>query len=566
MRKVRKSLAILLAAAMVLTMAPAIVFGAGVGQVVRIAGGSRYDTSAQTALDAFPNGAETVIIARGDNEGGFADGLAASYLAKVKNAPILLTSPAGLSDKVKDAIVTLGANKAIVLGGTIAVSANVEAELKAQALDVERINGANRNDTAAKIASKGSNVDTALVVSGSAPADSLVAGPLAFTPKTPILLVNKDSVPAETTSVIAELGIKNIHVIGGTGVVSEAVYKKLGAKARYCGQSRIETSLDVAKKLFASPKNFSIVGYLNLADAVGAAVYGNPILYVNDGISHIESLLSSDSQTTIFGGTLAVSEKVENKLKGKDEGEAPIRFEKIKPVIKILEPDSIGTVYMEATYINNSPYPITGYDLKVLLKDKNEITYLSTYDTVMPGETSPKFDSFGPQTQNTTDYEILGLSVYARKDNGKTLAIDYDFKLNEATWFEYEQQVNDEDEAPIRFEKIKPVIKILEPDSIGTVYMEATYINNSPYPITGYDLKVLLKDKNEITYLSTYDTVMPGETSPKFDSFGPQTQNTTDYEILGLSVYARKDNGKTLAIDYDFKLNEATWFEYEEQL
>lgn len=123
---------------------------------------------------------------------------------------------------------------------------------------------------------------------------------------------------------------------------------------------------------------------------------------------------------------------------------------------------------------------------------------------------------------------------------------------------------DNKEQVPISFEDIKPEIEILEPDSIGTVYMEATYTNNSPYPITGYDLTILLKDKNETTYLSTYETVMPGETSPKFESFGPQTQDPNDYEIIGLSVNARKDDGKALAIEYDFKLDEATWYEYEE--
>jgi hypothetical protein len=120
------------------------------------------------------------------------------------------------------------------------------------------------------------------------------------------------------------------------------------------------------------------------------------------------------------------------------------------------------------------------------------------------------------------------------------------------------------DQVPIRFEDIKPEIKILKPDSIGTVYMEATFTNNSQFPITGYDLKVLLKDKNERAYLTIYETVMPGETSPKFEGFGPQTQDPNDYEIIGLTVEAKKDDGKKLSIEYDFKLDEATWHEYKD--
>lgn len=120
------------------------------------------------------------------------------------------------------------------------------------------------------------------------------------------------------------------------------------------------------------------------------------------------------------------------------------------------------------------------------------------------------------------------------------------------------------DDAPIHPDEIPHKISILKPDSIGAVYMEATFTNNSKYPITGYDMTVLLKDKNETAYLTTYDTVMPGETSPKFEGFGPETRDPDDYEITKLQVYARKEDKKTLSIEYDFKLNEATWFEYEE--
>ncbi|NLJ98257.1 MAG: hypothetical protein GX320_03190, partial [Tissierellia bacterium] len=72
-------------------------------------------------------------------------------------------------------------------------------------------------------------------------------------------------------------------------------------------------------------------------------------------------------------------------------------------------------------------------------------------------------------------------------------------------------------------------------------------------------------DQNDTTYLSTYDTVMPGETSPKFESFGPETQDPDDYEILTLEITARTEDGNDLYIEYDFKLNEATWWEADDQ-
>lgn len=117
------------------------------------------------------------------------------------------------------------------------------------------------------------------------------------------------------------------------------------------------------------------------------------------------------------------------------------------------------------------------------------------------------------------------------------------------------------DELPIYPDEILMDIIILEPNSIGTVYMEATYTNNSKYPITSYTAKVLLKDTNDTTYLSSFDTVMPGETSPKFETFGPDSQDPNDVEVLTLEAIARTEEGNNLYIDYDFKLGEATWWE-----
>ncbi|MGB4027948.1 MAG: cell wall-binding repeat-containing protein, partial [Acetomicrobium sp.] len=283
-RKIQKPLALLLAFAMMFCMVPAAGFAADNGDseaaVERIAGQNRWETAALTAVEKYGTN-DTVIIARGDDDGNFADGLAASYLAKVKDAPILLTNPNSLPDATEKAIKDLNAQNAIVLGGELAVSEAVVNELEGLELEVERIEGGDRFGTAAAIAKAGGNADTALVVSGYAPADSLVAGPVAFNNDYPVLLVQKDSVPPATEDAIEELGIDNILVVGGETVISDAVYNALDADDRYAGYTRIDTSVVVADELFEEPETFTIVGRQdkNLADAVGAAVLGNPILY-----------------------------------------------------------------------------------------------------------------------------------------------------------------------------------------------------------------------------------------------------------------------------------------------
>ena len=58
-------------------------------------------------------------------------------------------------------------------------------------------------------------------------------------------------------------------------------------------------------------------------------------------------------------------------------------------------------------------------------------------------------------------------------------------------------------------------IKVLPADSIGTVYMEVTYTNNSDEILTGYKVTIKLPNVAK-TYLSCYDIVLSGEISPNW--------------------------------------------------
>lgn len=319
-RKKYKLLALMLTMAMVFCLAPTLAFATDNGLLIeRVEGSNRYITSAETALKSSANlNTDTVIIARGDNAGGLADGLTASYLAGLKDAPILLTAVDSLPGAVKETISQLGATKAIILGGPAAVSTGVENTLIADGLTVERIYGDNRYETAAMIAAKGGAVDEAIVVGGTAKVDALLAGPSAFNNHCPVLLVDENNVN-DAREVIEKLGIKKINVVGGTGVVSDSVFNQLSDKvaeiARYGGQNRIETSLAVAKNLFTDPVGLSIVGYSGEPDAVGAAAFGNPIFYVQgNDVSYLQGLATTKTRFSIFGGPGVVSCETEHAL------------------------------------------------------------------------------------------------------------------------------------------------------------------------------------------------------------------------------------------------------------
>src|SRR5690606_2325393 len=114
----------------------------------------RVETAIVSARTAFPEGSEYVIIATARS---FPDALGGSALAGVLDAPILLTEPTALPDAVATEILdNLAATKAIILGGTGAVSQAVENDLNAMLGDanVERIGGLNRYETAGNIAER----------------------------------------------------------------------------------------------------------------------------------------------------------------------------------------------------------------------------------------------------------------------------------------------------------------------------------------------------------------------------------------------------------------------------
>ena len=95
--------------------------------------------SGALAAEAFAGEkSEYVVISRDD---AYYDALSGAGLAGALGAPILLTGTSGLSGACRSAVESLGATKAVVLGGENAVSAQVYSELEDMGLSVERVAG-----------------------------------------------------------------------------------------------------------------------------------------------------------------------------------------------------------------------------------------------------------------------------------------------------------------------------------------------------------------------------------------------------------------------------------------
>ena len=230
----------------------------------RYAGEDRYVTAARTALAAAPDGAETVVIARGD---AFPDGLAASYLAGAEDAPILLTAPSSLPLITQDALVELDTRRAIIVGGHGAIDESVEDRLVEilGADDVDRIDGSDRFQTAALVFDRvgrfgtlgdvtgqgEATYTTAIVASGRRFPDALAAGPLANAAGIPILLTEPDRLP-EITRITLDRGVEQVVVVGGRATIDDGVLARIGEVSgvevvhRVSGADRAATAAELA--------------------------------------------------------------------------------------------------------------------------------------------------------------------------------------------------------------------------------------------------------------------------------------------------------------------------------
>ena len=313
------------------------VLGAGAAQAdenfnfdTRFGGATRIDTAVQASAAAFNDGSNTVVVV---NENRFADGLTASYAAGIADdnagAPILYVSQNSVPSQTSDEIKRLGAKNVIIVGGTAVVSDGVQASLDSFVDNVTRLSGKDRFETAARVATSGSNdVGTVFIANGDATADALAAGPIAYRSHNPIVLVQRDSVPGSAKAALDRLNEENRIVVGGKAVVSDDGYTAANATARLSGSTRQGTAVELAKYAIANEDGFdsgniALVGSQdrNAADALVAAPVagkaGTPILFT-EGTSlgsmtteYLQSIAGDlDGTGYVFGGRAAVPDNV----------------------------------------------------------------------------------------------------------------------------------------------------------------------------------------------------------------------------------------------------------------
>jgi len=208
------------------------------GDVTRLSGVNRYDTSAAISAASFaPYSASayeqglTAYVATGTN---FPDALAGAAVAAARaTGPMLLVTPDQVPASIARELARLHPTRVVILGGTAAVDDTVRQQLATavggDAAKVERWAGVNRFDTSVVIAQNafGGGTATAFLATGTNFPDALAGAPTAGFFAAPVLLTRPDTVPDHVRGELARLGASGIVVLGGPVAVSAAVEASL---------------------------------------------------------------------------------------------------------------------------------------------------------------------------------------------------------------------------------------------------------------------------------------------------------------------------------------------------
>jgi len=292
----------------------------------RVSGVDRYWTAAAVSRETFAPSAGTVYVATGAN---FPDALAGAA-ASGGAGPILLVTKDSIPAATLTELKRLTAKRIVVLGGPGVISDAVEEELSEEAYwETTRQAGSDRYSTAAAVSAAhfDPGAAVAFVATGENYPDALAGGPPAAKLGGPILLTEKDKLPAATITELNRLKPGRIVVLGGTGVVSAAVEKALqahtsGEVSRLAGADRYSTAAAVSAAHFDPGAAVAFVATgLDSPDALaGSAALGGsgPILLTTTGSIPSATLAElrrlKPKQVVVLGGTSVVSKDVEDAL------------------------------------------------------------------------------------------------------------------------------------------------------------------------------------------------------------------------------------------------------------
>ena len=224
-----------------------------------------------------------------------------------------------------------------------------------------RIYGNNRYETSYEVFKQGWDLsEYAIFASGIDYPDALCAAPLAAKYNAPILLVKNTSLSNQQDLVrlIKDKGVKNVFLVGGTGVLSETIENELIdmgiSTTRLGGKTRYETSIEIAKEV-GNNGELALAFGGNFADGLSmssiAAKKGIPIVLTTT--SNLPEVVSNYINTNNFnkiyivGGSGVISDNIKNSLPNAERLGGSTRYDTNKIVFnRFKEEFSLDKMYI----------------------------------------------------------------------------------------------------------------------------------------------------------------------------------------------------------------------------
>ncbi|MEV4515569.1 cell wall-binding repeat-containing protein [Dactylosporangium sp. NPDC049525] len=292
---------------------------------------SRYNWADNGVTGGVRAQAKAVVLSRDDR---FVDALAGSALAVAKRGPLLITPTAGLHTQTRAEILRILGDTGTVylLGGTLALSANIESMLKAMGFTVVRLWGQDEYATAVAVAKAITPEPDAVILATSLQYyDALAAGAAAgANPGTAIVLTAGDTMPAATAAYLNALNPDRETGTTMIAVGGPAVRALENAAARnqmpawpdsveyfpVYGATEFETAVAVADFFFVGPQTAAIATASTWFDALtgGAMVGANlgPLLLTSPASlsaptrDYFSRNAASITNGVLIGGNLAL--------------------------------------------------------------------------------------------------------------------------------------------------------------------------------------------------------------------------------------------------------------------
>jgi putative cell wall-binding protein len=282
----------------------------------RTYGATRYQSAVAVSQAAFPDpGVPVVFIATGEN---WPDALAGGPAAKVLGGPLLLVQPDAIPDVTLAELTRLAPLRIVVLGGPAVVPDDILGQLGAVA-PTERWAGDDRYATAVAISAAtfaDPGVPIVFIATGENYPDAVVGASAGAAMGGPVLLVHADAIPDVVAAELTRLAPAAIRVLGGSGVVSDAVLEALRAFSpdvdRLAGADRYETAAAVSAYAYQPGGSVRLATGLNFPDALAVGPLGLPLLLVprtDSAVVDAEAVRLAPVSMVAVGGAGALSDE-----------------------------------------------------------------------------------------------------------------------------------------------------------------------------------------------------------------------------------------------------------------